>query len=108
MSLSGNREASLIFYKKYDIIYIESEGKISMSIYHIKQWLRNFRWDYPCLFYAFTTFVVMISLCIMGALFFGPMILAGYLNCGWPLLLEFITIPTIVGGVHWVCECYEF
>ena len=79
-----------------------------MDTYRISRRLRKLRWERPSLFYALTTFVVMVCLCIAGFLFFGPMILAGYLNCGWPLLLEFITIPAIVGGVNEVCECYEF
>lgn len=64
-------------------------------MYELKQKLHNFHWDHPYLFVGVVVFAVMFAVISILTLFFGPIILCGVFECGWPLLLEFITIPTI-------------
>ena len=70
--------------------------------------MRRFKYGRPVLYAAFTTFIIMVVIAICGVSFFGPMVLAVVFNCGWPLLLEFATIPFCVGLVTHVCRIYEF
>jgi hypothetical protein len=49
----------------------------------------------------------MVGTSIAITLFATPLVLSGYFNNGWPLLLEFIVIPAIVGGICWLCEIFD-
>ena len=77
-------------------------------MYETHQRMRRFKDGRPTLYATFTTFIVMVVIAICGVLFFGPMVLAGTFHCGWPMLLEFVTVPSCVGLVTHVCRIYEF
>ena len=77
-------------------------------MYETQRRMRRFKYGRPVLYAAFTTFIIMVVIAICGTLFFGPMILAGMFNCGWPMLVEFLTIPSCVGLVTHICRIYEF
>ena len=77
-------------------------------MYETQRRMRRFKYCCPVLYAAFTTFITMVVVAICGVLFFGPMVLAGTFNCGWPMLLEFVTIPSCVGLVTHICRIYEF
>ena len=70
--------------------------------------MRRFKYGHPVLYAAFTTFIIMVVIAICGVSFFVPMVLAGMFNCGWPMLLEFITIPSCVGLVTHIDKIYNF
>ena len=70
--------------------------------------MRRFKYGRPVLYAAFTAFIIMVVIAICGSLFLGPLILAGIFNCGWPILLEFLTIPSCAGLITHVCRIYEF
>ena len=77
-------------------------------MFEARRRMRRFKFGYPILYVAVTTFVIMFLIAVCGGLFVGPLILAGMFNCGWPMLLEFLTIPFCAGLVTHVCRIYEF
>lgn len=80
---------------------------MKVNKYIIGRWLRNLRWDHHNLYNALTTLIVMLCVCYALALFFLPIVLSCVCNSGWYLLLMFVSIPTIIGTIGWVCDCYE-
>lgn len=80
---------------------------MKLNRYTISCWINNLKWNYRNLYHAFCTFVLLMCAVYALCLFIGPGVLAG-LYSGWFILLEFITIPTIVGTLGWVANCFGF
>ena len=77
-------------------------------MYETHQRMRRFKYGHPVLYAGFTTFIIMVVIAICGVSFYGPICLVVMFNCGWPMLLEFITLPSCVGLVTYLYEIYDF
>lgn len=81
---------------------------MKVNKYIIGRWLRNLKWDHRNLYNALTALIVMLCVCYALTLFSLPIVLAHVFDSGWYLLLIFIGIPTIIGTIGWICDCFDY